>query len=86
MLNELTRRLSLRGTLPEFHPDVPQDILELGPQIFAVKRGELTAVHNLSLQPAVVALPVDQVVYADTGVNCEAGQLELPALSCGWFR
>lgn len=86
VLKELKARLELRKMLPEFHPDIPQQILDLDPRVFVVQRGDLTAVHNFSLQVVQVSLKPGTVLLADPGVEIQEGTLRLPPLSMGWFR
>ncbi|MCM2972967.1 sugar phosphorylase [Larsenimonas suaedae] len=63
VFERLTERLKLRRAEPCFHPDVPQKILELSPQVFAFLRGplengrRLLALHNVSDQPQAITLP-----------------------------
>ncbi len=62
---ECTRRLRLRAAHPAFHPDAAQEVLDLDPRVFAVRRtapsgGEaVTALANVSLE--TVALPLDRL-------------------------
>jgi sucrose phosphorylase len=86
ILREMKRRLEVRRTLPEFHPDVPQVILEVDPRIFAVKRGSVLALHNFSQEDVPVQVEVLETVFADSGVQIQEASVTLPALSMGWFR
>lgn len=86
ILKELTTRLHLRRTLPEFHPDVPQEVPDLDPRVFAVVRGGLVALHNLSLEDLAVPVDVRETVFADSGVQVQEQSITLPALGTGWFR
>jgi len=51
---ELTRRMRIRRRQPAFHPNAPQQVLDVGPQMFAIVRGDgsprtiVVAIANLS--------------------------------------
>jgi sucrose phosphorylase len=54
----MTRLLMDRRRQPAFHPSSPQMVLDLGPEIFAVRRGPyqgqtVIALHNLTARPQV---------------------------------
>ena len=63
VFDTLSKRLHLRREEPCFHPDTPQKILDIAPQVFAFMRGptregrKLLALHNVSDQPQVITLP-----------------------------
>lgn len=58
------RLLAARRAEPAFRPNAPQQVLELGPAIFGLRRGpregrSVLALHNLSRQPRRIdALPL----------------------------
>lgn len=84
VLKELTHRLELRQTLPEFHPDVSQEILDFGPSVFAVKREGLVALHNVSLEEVSVSVALERTLYQDIGVEVGEGSVLLPPLTMCW--
>ena len=51
---EFRRRLAIRATIPAFHPDIPQEVLQLDPRLFVLRRcgtddrNEIIAIHNFS--------------------------------------
>ncbi|MBI5669118.1 MAG: sugar phosphorylase [Chloroflexi bacterium] len=52
--------LRLRQTQPAFHPNSPQRVLDIHPGIFALERGNLLTVFNVSDTPVQVDLPAGQ--------------------------
>jgi len=86
ILHELKKRLELRQTLSEFHPDVPQHILESDPRIFAVQRGQVASLHNVSLDTVTVPLTHRDRLFADPGVTFRKDQLIMEGLSGCWVR
>jgi sucrose phosphorylase len=61
VFNEYKRRLAIRAAAPCFSPDARQGILDLGPEVFALRREatqgtSVTAVHNVTNKPVVVRL------------------------------
>ncbi|WFB37200.1 sugar phosphorylase [Kiritimatiellota bacterium B12222] len=86
VLGVLVARLKLRAVLPEFHPDVPQEILSLGDEVFAVKRNGLMALHNFSDHELVVAINANAVLLADLGCSLRSGEVVLAPCSTMWVR
>lgn len=80
----MKRLLSLRRQLSAFHPQTPQRVLELHPQVFAVQRGEVLALHNLSAQPITLDLP--STGYRDllTGISM-VHRCHLSAYQVAWL-
>jgi lysophospholipase L1-like esterase len=61
VFNEYKRRLAIRAGEPGFSPNARQEILDLGPEVFALRREPtqgkpVTAVHNVTDQPVEVRL------------------------------
>jgi len=60
ILSRYLNLLRIRRQQSAFHPDSPQEILDLGPSLFAIRRegpgGSLLALHNLTASPVVVML------------------------------
>lgn len=58
VLARLKRLLTVRARQPAFHPDAAQEIIDLGPRLFAVQRTckeqTLLAVHNVSARAVKV--------------------------------
>ncbi|HEX2906248.1 MAG TPA: sugar phosphorylase [Phototrophicaceae bacterium] len=52
--------LRRRRTEAAFHPGTPQQVLDIHPAVFALKRGELLALHNMSNTPISIDLPSGQ--------------------------
>ena len=55
----MTRLLRDRAAQPAFHPNSPQEVLDCGPFVFALRRGpfagrSVTALHNVSGEPQTV--------------------------------
>ncbi len=84
-LATLRQRLRLRATLPQFHPDVPQHILNPHPDVFAVKRDTLTAFHHFGNQTITLQGLPGTLLLADTGVIHHQDRLTLPPLSTAWL-
>ncbi len=85
-LNTLRERLDVRSSIPEFHPDHSQEILE-GPEgCVGVKRGAVTALHNFSDAPVTVPASVGEWLLRDGGVETSEAGILLPPLSVAWFR
>jgi glycosidase len=63
VLGEYRRLLLTRQQQTAFHPNAAQEVLDLGPAIFAVRRHnaqtgqEIIAIHNVTAQPVTVKLP-----------------------------
>ena len=86
ILEELVRRLKLRAYLPEFHPAVPQEILYLGDEVFAVKRGGLTALHNFSDHEVCLSFNANAVLLADLGCGLRTSEVLLSPCAVMWVR
>lgn len=86
VMGELVNRLRLRSHLPEFHPEVPQEILHLGEAVFAVKRGGLTALHNFSDHEITVSYKAHAVLLADQGCGLRASEVLLAPCAVMWVR
>lgn len=75
ILTRLKRLLTVRARQPAFHPDAGQDIIDLGPSLFAVRRTcteqTLLAVHNVSAQS--IKVPVHMLPEARVRRNVTAG-------------
>lgn len=57
VLTGLTNLLTVRRQQPAFDPQASQEILDVSPQVFAVKRGgTLTCLHNVSAQTQHVSI------------------------------
>jgi len=82
----LRERLMVRASIPEFHPDVPQEILDVPAGCVGVKRGEVIALHNFSDAPVTVALSADAWLLRDEGVTETEEGILLPPLSVAWIR
>jgi sucrose phosphorylase len=85
-LAALTGRLRLRATLPEFHPDVAQEVVEGDPRCLVVRRDGLFAAHNLSDEPVTLPRVPREIVLGDPGVEAGDGGLRMPPRSLCWFR
>jgi sucrose phosphorylase len=83
----LTKRLRLRASVPEFHPEVPQEVVKMDPRCLVVRRKGLTAAHNFSDE--AVELPGvsgEEVLMKDEGVEVTDSGLRLPPRSVCWMR
>jgi glucosylglycerate phosphorylase len=93
------RLLRARRTQPAFHPAAPQQVLDLGPGVFALQRGPLAghsgqtvvALHNVTNQPQTVELASLGLgsfgvrdVLADEVINPEF-PLTLPPYGVCWI-
>lgn len=90
VLSRLRRLLALRATLPAFHPDAMQRILEHGPALFVVRRENaaagqvIVACHNVTGSPVSCALPAGRwhdVIDGEVAVSAAV----LPAYGVRWF-
>ena len=88
VFSELLRRLRVRRTLPAFHPDAEQRVLELGPDLFAVERRS-----GSDLVLALTNVTAHDVEVPDLGSRSrdESGWLDLldpgaPARALGVIR
>jgi len=96
---EYSRRLQLRRLQSAFHPDAPQQVLDLGEGVFAIGRVALdksqtvVALHNFT--PAVLDVPLNHPVFAAAGnwvdllssQRASAGQLwRLQPYQCSWLE
>mgnify|MGYP003587439101 CR=1 FL=1 len=62
LFRELLALLHCRAACPAFHPDAPQRVLDLGPELFALERtaadgGRVLALHNCTGRTVDLALP-----------------------------
>jgi len=85
-LTTLRERLKIRSAIPEFHPDIPQEILDVPEGCVGVKRGNVTALHNFSESPVTVPLTLTEWLLQDEGVEGSDEGILLPPLSIAWFR
>ena len=85
-LNLLKQRLEIRSSIPEFHPDIPQEILDVPEGGVGVKRAGVTAVHNFSDSPITIPLSAGEWLMQDEGVEESGEGIRLPPLSTAWFR
>lgn len=79
------RLLEIRGEQPAFHPDAAQEVLDLGPSFFALRRSDrvggqsIIAVHNVTGRPQIADLRAagDGSARCDllSGENFSAGDL-----------
>ena len=86
----LTARLRVRNRRWEFHPDVPQRVLDLHPTLFVVWRGRpagkgLLAVHNVSGETQRLRSVPGSLLEAGEGVHREGARLELPPCGFAWL-
>lgn len=86
VLRVLTRRLKLRAALPDFHPDVPQEILSLHPSVFALRRNSILALHNFSDEAVVVPVKGAAVLMSDPGCGLKGEIVEMSPCSVMWIR
>ncbi len=86
VLSVLVERLRLRSGIPEFHPDVPQRILRFSDTVFAVRRGGVTALHQLGEDSVWNPISAGELLWADEGVSFVGDGLILPGLSACWLR
>jgi sucrose phosphorylase len=86
VLDELVRRLNLRSTIKEFHPDIPQEILNFGEKVFALKRGNLLALHNFSDEPVTIPLNANAILLGDQGCSLMSGKILLAPCTLIWAR
>lgn len=88
--------LRARAAHPAFHPAAPQRVLDLGPQVFALLRGEagkggrVLCLHPVAgepltlrsgLRPATDAAPIDLL----SGRACDADRIELEPFQAAWI-
>lgn len=85
-LSLLRERLTIRGGVPEFHPDVPQEILDVPEGCVGVKRGNVVALHNFGAAPVTVPMEAGAWLLKDQGVQETEQGIVLPPLSVAWFR
>ncbi len=99
VFDELVRRLRVRASEPCFHPDVGQQVLDLGPTVFAVLRpgpdADLLCLHNLGPAPVEVdparaagspgGARVWQDILEDGASRHERG-CTLPGHGAAWLR
>ena len=96
VFHELTRMLRLRGGTSAFHPNASQQVLELGPAIFAVSRHnpetdeKIVSLHNVTKQPltlAATALPIPKPCRDILTTEVLAGTtLELAPYQVRWLQ
>ena len=83
----LTHMLRIRAQQPAFDPFSPQEVLDLGPALFAVRRGagadSVVAVINVSGEDAVVPTVSGRDLL--TGATKQPG-FTLPADGIAWLR
>lgn len=90
VLSRIKRLLQIRATLPAFHPDAAQQILDRGASLFLVRRQSneprqtIVAAHNVTGNPAPLALPDGPWRDAISG-GTALGQTTLPAYAIRWF-
>ena len=89
-LCELSARLRARHERIEFHPDVPQNVLNIDPALFVVWRsrpGEkgLVAVHNLGSAVRALEITSGALWKSDAGVQWQGQVLRLPANTFAWL-
>ena len=99
VLNAYRHLITCRRREKAFHPNAPQQVLDLDPAVFALLRtaldgGEqIAALHNVSDVPVTVdlrRLPLDSVtmytdLITDTPVQADA-KLELSAYQVVWLK
>ncbi|MES1923941.1 sugar phosphorylase [Salinisphaera sp. T31B1] len=91
----LKRLLAVRARQPAFHPDAAQQIIDLGPSLFAVQRraeGQtLLALHNVTAEPVPVpahVLPEARVrrnVTAGTDIAGATRSITLAPFEVAWI-
>ncbi|MGA0333044.1 MAG: sugar phosphorylase [Kiritimatiellia bacterium] len=86
VLSELVNRLKIRAAIPEFHPEVPQEILSLHDSLFAVKRGGVTALHNFSGKDVSVKVDASGILFGDENCFLNGRQALLAPYSALWIR
>ncbi|BCX87897.1 sucrose phosphorylase [Methylomarinovum tepidoasis] len=88
VFTELRRLAGLRRRQPAFHPDAPQQVLDLDPAIFAVRRQTesqtLLAFHNVTATPRLIPLPGGQWHELLSGERVEA-EIALPPYGVAWL-
>ncbi|AWI09345.1 alpha-amylase family glycosyl hydrolase [Ereboglobus luteus] len=90
VLSRITQLLRIRATLPAFHPDAAQQILDQGAALFLVRRQSrdarqtIVAAHNVTGTPATLTLPGGPWRDAISG-GTATGQTTLPAYAVRWF-
>ncbi len=95
IFSALTRLLEIRRRQPAFHPDGPQEILDLDPRLFALRRtapdGSQTilAIHNLSTETVTLppAARADRAAWRDLVSAPAATDAAAPAAipPCGFL-
>lgn len=95
VLSEITRLLCLRGGQSAFHPDAEQEIVDLSPTIFGVRRWnrqtgqKITALHNVcaTAQRVAVAPCAKTVVVRDllTGERVKGEAVDLAGYQVRWL-
>jgi len=92
--------LRIRALHAAFHPDGSQDVLDLGPEVFAVMRRApdesetIVAVHSLRDTPVDVACErVDRLrsghwhdLIADRALDAGSPHIQLAPYQCAWLR
>ena len=84
VFSELSRRIRLRRGRDEFAPDAPQEVLDAGSGVVAVRRGgTLVALHNVTDRAQTVSTEGGFDVLSDETVS--AGVLTLEPHQCRWL-
>ncbi|MDF3128983.1 sugar phosphorylase [Kiritimatiellaeota bacterium B1221] len=86
VLRVLTRRLKLRAALPDFHPEVPQEVLDLHPSVFALRRKSILALHNFSDEAVVVPVNGAAILMSDPGCGLKGENVEMAPCSVMWVK
>ncbi|WP_294178206.1 alpha-amylase family glycosyl hydrolase [uncultured Schumannella sp.] len=81
-LAELLRR---RGDFPAFAPDAPQQVLELGPEVFAVRRGEGADTVTVVVNVSGAAVTLEGVAGRDVLSGALTDALSLEADGFAWL-
>ncbi|GAB3672098.1 sugar phosphorylase [Salinisphaera aquimarina] len=95
VFSRLKRLLAVRGRQPAFHPDASQQVIDLGPSLFAVQRRvheqTLLALHNVTGEPVRLAahvLPEARVrrnVTAGTEISGASRSITLAPYEVAWI-
>jgi sucrose phosphorylase len=100
VFQEYLRRLQLRRSIPAFHPDASQRLIEVDDESFALLResidgGEqLLAVYNFAPRPRRLRLPDGAPLFGDRAEELLSGRrisslrhgIDMSAYACAWFR
>lgn len=91
VVSRIRSLLRLRATLPAFHPDSRQEILDHGPACFVVRRHHaasgqvLTACHNVTAGTVRLSLQAGDWRDVITGERVAGSMATLPAHAVRWF-